>query len=87
MNGLFKKSERTPNFWTNPFPFLFPRRGILWLCALRKARMPSGEAARQPFPKTAKVPIGGPGGSRTPYLLTASQTFNQVNFGPKKALV
>jgi len=26
---------------------------------LRKARMPSGEAARQSFPKTAKVAIGG----------------------------
>jgi site-specific DNA recombinase len=25
---------------------------------------------------------GGPGGIRTPYLLTASQTFYQVNYGP-----
>ena len=51
---------------TNPFPFLFARHGILWLCALRKARMPSGEAARQSFPKTAKVAIGG--GDDTPTL-------------------
>ena len=47
---------------TNPFPFLFARRGILWLCARRKARMPSGEAARQCFrlaQKILKVPYGG----------------------------
>jgi hypothetical protein len=25
---------------------------------------------------------GGPGGIRTPYLLTASQTFSQLNYGP-----
>ena len=58
---------------TNPFPFLFARRGILWLCARRKARMPSGEAARQSFPKTAKVAIGGDTGTRTPDLLLAKQ--------------
>ena len=54
---------------TNPFPFLFARRGILWLCARRKARMPSGEAARQCFrlaQKILKVPYGGSGGNRTP---------------------
>lgn len=27
-------------------------------------------------------PFGGAGGIRTPYLLTASQTFSQVNYGP-----
>ena len=26
--------------------------------------------------------FGGAGGIRTPYLLTASQTFSQVNYGP-----
>jgi hypothetical protein len=30
---------------------------------------------------------GGAGGIRTPYLLTASQTFSQVNYGPTKAIV
>ena len=28
------------------------------------------------------VPLSGAGGIRTPYLLTASQTFSQVNYGP-----
>ncbi len=27
--------------------------------------------------------LGGAGGIRTPYLLTASQTFSRVNYGPK----
>ena len=67
---------------TNPFPFLFARRGILWLCARRKARMPSGEAARQSFPKTAKVAIGGPGGIRTPYLYNANVALYQVSYRP-----
>ena len=28
--------------------------------------------------------IGGAGGIRTPYLLTASQTFSQLNYSPIK---
>ena len=31
--------------------------------------------------------LGGAGGIRTPYLLTASQTFSQVNYGPKKVAI
>jgi hypothetical protein len=30
---------------------------------------------------------GGPGGIRTPYLLTASQTFSQLNYGPSGSLI
>ncbi len=30
------------------------------------------------------VTFGGAGGIRTPYLLTASQTFSRVNYGPRK---
>ena len=30
----------------------------------------------------AKVTFGGAGGTRTPYLLTASQTFSQLNYSP-----
>ena len=40
--------------------------------------------------KIAVLPIdtfGGAGGIRTPYLLTASQTFSQVNYGPMDALI
>ena len=33
----------------------------------------------------AKVTFGGAGGIRTPYLLTASQTFSRVNYGPADA--
>ena len=29
----------------------------------------------------------GPGGIRTPYLLTASQTFSQLNYGPADSLL
>ena len=32
------------------------------------------------------VTPGGAGGIRTPYLLTASQTFSQVNYGPRDNL-
>ena len=32
------------------------------------------------FPRLSRG--GGPGGIRTPYLLTASQTFSQLNYGP-----
>jgi hypothetical protein len=34
----------------------------------------------------AKVTFGGAGGIRTPYLLTASQTFSQLNYSPIKTL-
>jgi len=39
-------------------PFRFLRRGIMWLCALRKATEPSREAARQLPPKIGKVSSG-----------------------------
>ena len=41
-----------------PLPFHFLRRGIMWLCALRKAAKPSREAARQPPPKNQEVQFG-----------------------------
>ena len=36
---------------------------------------------------TSSFGFGGPGGIRTPYLLTASQTFSQVNYGPVVTLI
>ena len=45
----------------------------------RKARMPSGEAARQTLPKTAKVAIGGPWGIRTPDLGNANAALYQLS--------
>ena len=39
------------------------------------------------LPETLVLPIetfGGAGGIRTPYLLTASQTFFRVNYGPER---
>jgi hypothetical protein len=32
------------------------------------------------------VTFGGDGGIRTPYLLTASQTFSRVNYVPKHSI-
>ena len=79
---MFKNTERTPNFWTKLFPFLFARRGILWLCARRKARMPTGVVPRQSFPKTAKVAIGGAYWTKSEPILSKIQRILRIESLP-----
>ena len=49
--------------------------------------MPPDGKIKQELEVLPTVTLGGAGGIRTPYLLTASQTFSQVNYGPTETIV
>jgi hypothetical protein len=47
--------------------------------------LPPEGTSEEEMPILYPICPGGAGGIRTPYLLTASQTFSQVNYGPMNA--
>jgi site-specific DNA recombinase len=50
--------------------------------------LPSENQGKERLEKVLPIiPLGGAGGIRTPYLLTASQTFSQVNYGPADTFI
>jgi hypothetical protein len=48
--------------------------------------MPQDERSKERAEVLPIDTLGGAGGIRTPYLLTASQTFSQLNYGPVETL-